>query len=135
MTLEAVSLENRADIFLVIQIWLSTIQGGKALQEIYEESKRNDKSRQADHRERDQGCREGADENHKVVYRRRSLLLQQKPPLLLKTPPQERAAYAQQSGRDSGQTSATGCDDDAFKPPAKKAPKPLCIADLGYPRA
>ena len=26
---------------------------------------------------------------------------------------------------------ATGCDDDAFKPPAKKAPKPLCITDLG----
>ena len=26
---------------------------------------------------------------------------------------------------------ATGCDDEAFKPPAKKAPKPLCIADLG----
>ena len=26
---------------------------------------------------------------------------------------------------------ATGCDDDAFKPAPKKAPKPLCIADLG----
>jgi hypothetical protein len=26
---------------------------------------------------------------------------------------------------------ATGCDDEAFKPAPKKAPKPLCIADLG----
>tara|TARA_B100000530_G_scaffold252908_1_gene166796 strand:- start:837 stop:1010 length:174 start_codon:yes stop_codon:yes gene_type:complete len=25
------------------------------------------------------------------------------------------AAYAQQSGRDSGQTGATGCDDEAFR--------------------
>ena len=41
------------------------------------------------------------------------------------------AAYAQQSGRDSGQTGATGCDDEAFKPASKKAPKPLCFADLG----
>ena len=23
------------------------------------------------------------------------------------------------------------CDDDAFNPPPKKAPRPLCIADLG----
>ena len=43
------------------------------------------------------------------------------------------ARSARRSAQDSKPcvSSATGCDDDAFKPPAKKAPKPLCIADLG----
>ena len=29
------------------------------------------------------------------------------------------------------ETMRVRCDDGAFKPPPKKAPKPLCIADLG----
>jgi len=43
------------------------------------------------------------------------------------------ASSARRSAQDAKPClpSATGCDDDAFKPPAKNAPKPLCITDLG----
>ena len=45
----------------------------------------------------------------------------------------EFARSARRSAQDAKPCvpSATGCEDDAFKPPPKKAPKPLCIADLG----
>ena len=45
----------------------------------------------------------------------------------------EFARSARRSAQDAKPcvSGATGCDDEAFKPPAKKAPKPLCIADLG----
>ena len=45
----------------------------------------------------------------------------------------EFARSARRSAQDAKPcvSGATGCDDDAFKPAPKKAPKPLCIADLG----